>query len=171
MLGISTVRSVLLLMTVVLGAFSFSLPTWALGSTPVTVVNPGDIAKAEGIQQPYQANVSCTFGQAFPFNNSCDTNFGTPSSQRLVIEFVSGQCPLEANNIVTEAAILTTVGGGGTIRHYLSVQQPSSQPSTISQPVRIYADPSSTIFFEVITLNPNKFGCQFSVSGQAITVP
>jgi hypothetical protein len=37
-------------------------PAWALGSTPVTVVNPADIAKAEGIQHPYQAGIPCDFG-------------------------------------------------------------------------------------------------------------
>jgi len=46
-------------------------PAWALGSTPVTVVNPVDIAKAEGIQQPYQQESACSsFSDSFP--SSCE---------------------------------------------------------------------------------------------------
>lgn len=60
--------------------------------TPVIVTNPADIAKAEGIQQPYQAQAHCNFAKAFP--DACNATITSPPSQRLVIEFVSVSCGL-----------------------------------------------------------------------------
>lgn len=150
----------------VLAAVSLSGPGWALGSTPVTVVNPADIAKAEGIQQPYQAPLDCEFN-----GFTCDAQIQAPPTQRLVIEFVSATCALTASNQIVDVT-LNTVVGGLSVSHYLIAQPPQGSSSSISQQVRIYADPSSTIefFFRTSEGNSGKF-CLISMSGQAVTVP
>src|SRR5947207_2636834 len=71
--------------------------TWAAGPSPssplpVTVTNPADIAKAEGVQHPYQASVAC----GFP-DNTCTGSINTPNNQRLILEYVSGFCEWNAN--------------------------------------------------------------------------
>lgn len=72
-------------------------PAFALGSTPVTVVNPADIAKAEGIQTPFQSSAGCVFSSEF--SGLCFANIAAPASQRLVIEFVSAFCNVIGNNV------------------------------------------------------------------------
>jgi hypothetical protein len=179
MFSISTLRHDFRFLLGVVTAFAaFSLPgaAWAVGSTPVTVVNPADIAKAEGIQQPYQASTNCNFTTSDPLN--CLAQIFTPESQRLVIEFVSGSCatPTNDNNIVI--AKIGTTSGGKFVDHILAPQPPVLSPGSgaqfisISQQVRLYADPLSIIEFGVNTANvSNPDGCQFNLSGQAVTVP
>jgi hypothetical protein len=142
----------------------------------VTVVNPGDFAKAEGIQQPYQTYATCSFGGGGFEDQECDVTIQTPATQRLVIEFVTGQCSLVGNNGIYNAIIGTTAGGN-FVAHYLAVQ-PRSFPApgngtlqqTISQQLRIYADPLSTIEFNVFASGPNTPEvCFFTLSGQAVS--
>jgi hypothetical protein len=182
MFGISTRRCDFVSVVGVLAAFAASfLPgaAWAVGSTPVTVVNPADIAKAEGIQHPYQAQEGCFFPAAFP--QECGAIIHNPASQRLVIEFVSGLCgiPSGNNNNVTEAVIKTIIGGD-LVPHFLPAQPPVlrsdgiQQIITVSQQVRLYADPGEDILLQAFTVNPSDIGgsgCRFSLSGQAVTVP
>jgi hypothetical protein len=162
-----------------LAGFTVAGTAWAVDSKPVTVVNPADIAKAEGIQNPHQAEATCIFIDNLPFSN-CDAFIETPASQRLVIEFVSGACLMFTNNNVRAAGITTSVGGN-SVTHILATQAPTSvsgfqggdeQEVNISQQVRIYADAHTTIHLSVTTWNSNNiFSCGFSVSGQAVTVP
>jgi hypothetical protein len=171
-------RDFTFLVGVVTALAAFFLPgaAWAVGSTPVTVVNPADIAKAEGIQQPYQARTFCTFTTSDPLN--CLATISSPQSQRLVIEFVSGNCAIAAsngNNILT--ATIGTIIGGNFVDHTLAPQPPvptlqGTQFVNISQQVRLYADPLTIIQFHVNTVNPStQENCQFNLSGQAVTVP
>jgi hypothetical protein len=148
-------------------------PAWALGSTPVTVVNPADIAKSEGIQHPYQTEVQCLFENN---SNVCFTSFTSPTSQRLVFEFISGQCFLNSAQDLISLFISTTIGGQSA-QHFIS-----SPPSrtffggmivNFGQAVRIYADQNTTINFEA---NSSDFAnssnsCNLTISGQAIDVP
>src|ERR1700757_2177834 len=68
-------------------------PARGLGSTPVTVVNPTDIAKAEGGQHPYHFRVDCNSLSA-PVGGEfgCGGVVSAPPNQRLAIEYVSGSC-------------------------------------------------------------------------------
>jgi hypothetical protein len=153
-----------------LAAICLCGPAWALGSTPVTVVNPADIAKAEGIQHPYQmGEIDCPFDP--PFLNACLGHLNTPPTQRLVIEFVSAACGLDAGVTFTRASITTNVGAGiQGVTHHLAVPAPPS--ANISQLVRIYADPATTMSFSVeTTANNPGAACIFSLSGQTIDVP
>jgi hypothetical protein len=177
MFGISTLRCDFTFQVGVVAAFAtFSVPgvAWAVGSTPVTVVNPEDIAKAEGIQQPYQTRAFCTFTTSDPHN--CFAEIFSPQSQRLVIEFVSGSCAIPAsdgNNVLT--ATIGTTSGGNFVDHTLVTQPPvptlqGTEFVIMSQQVRLYADPSSIIQFSVNTASvSNPDNCQFNLSGQAVT--
>ena len=80
------------------------------------------------------------------------------------------------NNI--RSAVIDTSVGGKVVLHYLAVQPPTTasefggQQVNISELVRIYADPLTTIELAVNTWNSSKdFRCEFSLSGQAVTVP
>ena len=131
---------------------------------PVIVTNPTDIAKAAGIQQPYQARADCNFAKSFP--DACDATIATPPSQRLVIEFVSASCGLASRVTVIQ---LGTFVNGGQVFHKLI----PNLGYVASQQVRIYADPSSNILFNVLSVKPETpaANCFFSISGQAVSVP
>jgi hypothetical protein len=151
-----------------LAAMCLSGPAWALGSTPVTVVNPADIAKAEEIQQPYADAISCTFTNNCPqFGNSCQGKASVPATQRLILEFVAGGCTQSRTinfiQIRTQfsADIFSDLG-------YQLVLQPPVNP--ISQPVRLYAFPSTEISF-FVSADPGAGSCSLVFSGQAVAVP
>lgn len=151
-----------------LAAICLSGPAWALGSTPVTVVNPSDIAKAEGIQHPYQAGIPCAFG-ATGIPSSCSGSLTAPPAQRLVIEFVSATCGLNPGVAIIGATLGTSVSGS-FVTHSFAAPAPSSE--NLGQQVRLYADPGSTLEFslDLSAVNPGG-GCIVSVSGQAVAVP
>lgn len=148
-----------------LAAICLSGPAWALGSTPVTVVNPADIAKAEGIQHPFQAgDIECIVS-----GFECGGSLTAPPTQRLVIEFVSASCGLNPGIVIIGAALQTFVAGGSA-HHFFAAPPPSSK--NLSQQVRLYADPGSDLVFSLELSGANPGGnCIFSVSGQAIAVP
>ena len=131
---------------------------------PVIVSNPADIAKAEGIQQPYQAKADCVFGKPYP--DACDATISTPPSQRLVIEFVSASCGLASRVTVIQ---LGPFVNGVQVFHKLV----PNLGYVAGQQVRLYADQSSNILFNVLSSKPEGPGanCFFSISGQAISVP
>ena len=61
----------------------------------VTIINPASIAKAEGVQHPFQLAVSCeSTGSA-----TCESPFKLPANRRLVIEYVSSRCNVPANSV------------------------------------------------------------------------
>jgi hypothetical protein len=157
---------------VVLTVICLSGSAWALGSTPVTVVNPADIAKAEGIQTPFAASSECTFSGFV-----CDGTIAVPPSQRLVIEFVTNECIVTGNNVISFPHIVTLLGGLHT-QHTLIASAPVSNPGgtagvvTVSQLVRLYADAGSSVAFQFVSSGLNDGNvCDFSVSGQLVAVP
>jgi hypothetical protein len=163
---------------VVLTAICLSGSAWALGSTPVTVVNPADIAKAEGIQTPFQAHGVCTFSPGV-----CSGVIDVPPSQRLVIEFVSAFCIVGGNNVISNGTLATSTGGS-FVDHYLIASAPISNLGgtqgivTVSQLVRIYTDAGSGgsagggIGFSFESSGNNQGNtCDFAVSGQLVAVP
>ena len=150
-------------------------PAWALGSTPVTVVNPADIAKAEGIQHPYQNDVICDFSSGA---QACSASFTSPTNQRLVLEYISGNCGLASGLQLTQIGITTQLGEQfHTEQHLLAVPAGvtsfGAQEFTFGQTVRLYADQNSTIEASAVAnnLNSNVSFCRIVFSGQAIDVP
>src|SRR6516225_850471 len=90
------------LLTAALTAICLAGPAFA-----VTVDNPEDIAKAEGIQTPFQTEEACDFK-----GTTCLVAFNIlPPSQRLVIEFLSGACGVIGNNVISLVRLTTTVSG------------------------------------------------------------
>jgi hypothetical protein len=158
---------------VVLTAICLAGSAWALSSTPVTVVNPADIAKAEGIQTPFQGFARCDFSI-----DLCTGQISIPLSQRLVIEFVTGSCLVTGNNVISRVT-MTTFSAGIDVTHDLNKNAPAPAANgtlgrvAVSELVRAYADAGSgAVGFEFDSSGPNDgFGCVFTVSGQLVAVP
>lgn len=148
----------------------------ALGSTPVTVVNPADIAKSEGIQHPFHQSILCDDGQDFECLGSM-----TLSNQRAVIELVSGNCNINNGVSLVELALLTVVGGSGGNQDIPIVDRVGIDTSSgkhfisFGGPVRIYADANTQIqaaaFGVGSDLTHLGFVCAVQISGQLIDVP
>ena len=143
------------------------LPVTVVNPTPlsVTVANPGDIAKAEGIQRPYQAWGDCNYGKPTP--GACNFTVTTPPAQRIVIEFASALCVMGADQVI-DMSISTTVADQTAVHH----MEGSPGPNGFTRVVKLYADPSTTILFNSVSRNTsNKTSfCSFSLSGQAVSV-
>ena len=144
----------------------------AIGSTPVTVVNSNDLAKAQGIQHPIQFVIFCPFASG---STACGGNFSVPASQRLIIEFVSVNCiSMPAANRM--AALILQVSNGANFTEYtlnLVDHSPIAGILTASQPMKVYADPGTTLGGVALTESGNTAAtqCFFNVAGQAIDIP
>ena len=166
------------------GVCMLVLPSLALavGSTPVSVVNPADIAKAQGIGQPFQAAISCSADGGFGIR--CFGSAGVPAGQRWVIEYVSANCRIDnARQLMSQAFVSTGIGFRSML-HYLAIPDHvgavGDSGSGINvvqfgQQVRLYADAGSTLSFGAGTSGSTPFtgypNCDFSISGQAVSVP
>jgi hypothetical protein len=142
-----------------------SLPetSWALGSTPVTVVNPADIAKAEGIQHTIQFLLTCGSGQ------SC-SSFAVPSNRRLVIEHVSVNCSIDPGVQLTYMGVATTVGGLSLIHNFNIVDHVGAGGETnLAEMTRVYADPGTTV--DSFVSATGRSSCFLNLSGQSIEMP
>ena len=146
-----------------------------LGSAPVTVVNPADIAKAEGIQHPYQHEAQCGFGGG----SSCVSSFNTPPNQRLVFEYISGVCAFPPGQKLSQVVVSTQAGGEG-VTHRLGIIDHAGVADSdgtlvvpFGQIVRIYADQSTTVLVQGVGPRgtSNIQTCAFIFSGQAIDGP
>jgi AraC-like DNA-binding protein len=130
---------------------------------PSTVVNPADIAKALGIQQPV------TFSLTFSAESGVvptSTLYTVPSNQRLIIEYASGSCNL-ANGANLDNLVIEVHPGSNFFPVNLP---PLSTSGNFAHTVKIYADPAS-----IIGLNTNgsggAFNCVATFSGQLVDVP
>ena len=154
---------------------------WALGSTPVSVVNPVDIAKAQGIQQPFQAQISCSANGGFGIR--CFGTAAVPVGQRWVIEYVSANCKIDNTRQVVSQAYVSPGIGASTALHFLAIPDHvgavGDSGSGINivqfgQAVRLYAD-AGTVSVAVGTSGVSQFSgypnCDVSLSGQAVSVP
>jgi hypothetical protein len=166
---------------VVASAGFVSQPARAL-STPVTVTNPADIAKAEGIQHPFQANAICDNSTSNGFATFCNGSFAVPANQRLVIEYVSVECgisPGEGLRRVIVDTVTTTLaeqeGIGSAGQHSLNIVDHVGVGNfvAIGQLVRFYADPGTTISVEAQETGKHAglFLCTFDLIGQEIATP
>lgn len=142
---------------------------------PVTVVNPADIAKALGIQHPYQKEVLCQWPND---NNHCDVSFTSPTNQRLVFEYISGQCNLNPGMQILDVNVITIAGGARAV-HNLGIVNPAGGNFfgnvlvSFGQTVRLYADQGTQVEVTVLESNVgnNLQVCTFALSGQAVNVP
>lgn len=130
---------------------------------PSTVVNPADIAKALGIQQP--VTFSLTFSAASGMVPT-STLYTVPSNQRLIIEYASGSCKLTNGATLDDLVIEVHPG----LNFFPVNLPPLSTSGNFAHTVKIYADPAS-----IIGLNTNgsggAFNCVAAFSGQLVDVP
>ena len=132
---------------------------------PVPVVDVGTPAPAA---EPFQHEVS-SFVQA-------SLSLPVPEGKRLVIEFYSGTAATRVPCTMAAMRIRTDVSEGSMQHSLLAVPVAEGEPSefnhyTISQQVRLYADPGTSVQFAAATLP----GCAADfggvVSGFFIDVP
>lgn len=145
-----------------------SASAWALGSTPVTVVNPATSPVPttdanEPALQPFQATL---FPHSSTSNEATDT-FTVPAGKRLVIEYYSGQ-PQDLSG-GADGMVLTTTAGGTFAQYIVYVN--ANTTNQVNQTTRIYADPGSTV--EAFAFNANASSCAgfVTVSGHLVNLP
>jgi hypothetical protein len=131
---------------------------------PVPVVDVGTPAPAA---EPFQHHVSSFVQETLSLT--------VPAGKRLVIEFYSGTAATHVPCTMAAMRIETNLSGTSMQHRLLAVPVPLGEPSefnpyTISQQVRLYADPGTSVQFAAST-NP---GCpadfQGAVSGYLIDV-
>lgn len=138
---------------------------------PSTVVNPADIAKASGIQQP--VTFSLTFSGA-PGMVPTSTPYNVSSNQRLIIEYAAGSCNLTSGASLDNLVIEVLPGS-----NFFPVNLPSLSTSTnnprvvgnFGHTVKIYADPNSIISLNTTGGTNGSFSCVAAFSGQLVDVP
>lgn len=134
---------------------------------PVVAAQPLPVIDAGAAAQPFQQ-----------FVRSADSQVNVPEGKRLVIEFYSGTssapltCQVRAMRIKTS---LPTDADGFQINHSLIPVLTTTSPFngyTISQPVRLYAGPSTTVIFSLLTTPQNDCAADFLgvVSGYFVDV-
>lgn len=168
----SMMRRVRALATGITMAVAIAIPfhAQAVGSTPVTVVNAAELAKAMGVQHPFQVQMTCA---ATNSDASCTNRYPVPPDQRLVIEYVSLQCSNDWNARLIFARLWTSTDGTHFIGHYLNLgssADPAGSMAQVGHVVKLYAAPGSQIMFDAIA-DASSPHCVVVLSGQAIDVP
>lgn len=152
-------------------AIAIPFQAQAAGSTPVTVVNATELAKAMGVQHPFQTSMTC---EPYREDGICMWSYAVPSNQRLVIEYVSMQCWLPSSARLGLLRLYTSVNGADPVRHYLNsgAAAPFGGSVEFGHLVKLYAAPGSRIQFDGdIRSGDSSTLCTVTLSGQAIDVP
>jgi hypothetical protein len=129
----------------------------------------------------FQANATFP-DQPFTGNGTATGTIAVPAGKRLVIEHVSGRgvIPNGAAQPFFYFTISTTVGGV-SVEHFLDVSKPfvfqnqtgTSSVHAVSQEMKLYADPGSTIQVSVLSFSQigNIISINFAVSGYLEDAP
>ena len=141
--------------------------------TPVSITNPADVAKAQGIQTPFAFGLTCS--NTYP-NSICEATAHVPANVRWVIKNFSLACYHPSSTQVTLLYIQTSAGGAVTeILPNLTADRfmsASSNPRSVmqmSQSIESYADPGSLIVLnaDLSTVVPaSQFVCSLNLQGQ-----
>jgi hypothetical protein len=145
-------------------------------SVPVTITNASAIAKAEGIQHPFQATLECTAQAGL---QTCDSALlQLPMNRRLAIEYVSSVCTLVATAQLSAVRVKTTVGTIEVAHALNHVDHPAPLGGTgpqhlaiAAQTVKIYADAGSGVGLSAENVSGGEWKCALTLSGQLIDVP
>src|SRR5215470_3595655 len=89
--------------------------------------------------------------------------------QRLVIEYVSGNCTALPSLEGGLSVSLLTVAGGQQVGHAFAVVSNGSNTLTFGQRTKIYADPDSQVLLEGNLQGGLSFGCMAAISGYLIS--
>jgi hypothetical protein len=148
---------------------------WALGSTPVTVVNPADFAKALGVQHPVTFQVFFNDPSTGPFSQ-----YVVPTTQRLIIEYAGGSCTVA--NASVDVFDVDIGPPSARVTQIIPVALPPiSSPNvfldvsgTFGHLVRIYVDPGTAVSIAPGSESTGTNGtvsCSATMTGQLIDVP
>jgi hypothetical protein len=116
--------------------------------SPVSIALAGPAAESEPL--PFQISIDCPRVGG----GACQGSVQAPAQHRIVIEFVSALCTLDANGqTLTDVGLVTQLGGGARMIHVLNLvdHAGSRAPGSnwnhvdVAQVVRIYADAGSAI--------------------------
>jgi hypothetical protein len=156
---------------------------------PVTVANPGDIAKAMRIQHPFEFAARAAWS-----GNVCAVTAIVPAKQRAVIEFITATAGVPATTPAPGFSFFTHTDvtlaspeinpfgdgtGGSAVPQFLLLPPGADEGNGdkdygLVQIVRAYADPGTTISLDfsipIQAPTPDRF-CFISMSGQLIDVP
>ena len=146
-------------------------------NTPnVTVTNTPSVRDADNpAHQPVQANMACFADNVL---GCSETIYTVPSGKRLVIEFVSMEAGLTADQ-VAQMTMKTTVDGA-EVTHRFPLTEPArvfqgeAVVATLAQQVRLYADAGTSVEMKA---RRNNIGAafnaifRFSISGYLVDVP
>ncbi|SRR6266545_1290746 len=142
----------------------------------VNVVNTPSVRDVDNpAHQPVQANMACVAQNVL---GCSETIYTVPPGKRLVIEFVSMEADLTADQ-VAQMTMRTTVDGA-EVTHRFPLTEPArvfqgeAVVAPISQQVRLYADAGTNVEMKARRNNVgaalNAF-FRFSISGYLVDVP
>ena len=141
------------------------------------VLSIGSQASAQGgpdvrvVNTPLPVTVTnqAMSGTPVAFNTGASSVFTVPVAQRLVIEYVSGQCGV-TGQLLAPTPFIQTVTGGVTTSHFITLPTgfiPSAEVAVqFGQLVKIYADPGTNV---TVGLLQQGVGCGITFSGQLVT--
>jgi hypothetical protein len=98
-------------------------------------------APARAASEPFAANITC----ASIFTNVCSGNYTAPTDHRLVIEYLSFNCPASKTSAFGQFVIYST---GAGVTGYTAVTLPENAGgdfAQLGQTVKIYVDQKSLI--------------------------
>jgi hypothetical protein len=129
------------------------------GAAPMTLVGPLPlpVVDARLVRTPVQYNFSPEY-----------QDYVVPSDKRLVIEFVSGTCEVEAPGRTTAGYIRTTVGSLTIAHAFVPVFTASTADTNIlvfSQSTRLYADPGTELSATISIYGGSGSCSSFAFSG------
>src|SRR5262249_46384258 len=142
----------------------------------VNIANPTPLAKAEGIQNPFQSSLDCTLSSA---TITCQLSNPPPANRRVILEYVSAACTLAGPIVLLSGTINTAAESTEVVKHaLLFTDRPLNDGSGrhvtgAAQVVKIYADKGSPITFtgELNTTTAENPPSGVKVSGQCVDVP
>lgn len=125
----------------------------------------------EPADEPFQTELCFPPSSSVCQSRGVGSSFTVPTTassgltvKRMVVEYVSGTC--FGGLQYFEAQVLSTVNGGDLVRHHLVPVPGEPGWLNIAQPVRIYADPATTVRISGTT---NGLGaCSMAVSGHLV---
>ena len=117
---------------------------------------------------PFQAAVRFTINAGQSAGSASITK--VPAGKRLAIEYVSCEMILPIDNLAGECLIATVVGAPPPISHRLFFSPLTNGAHGLSQPVRFYADPKTSVEIQVLREGPTNLPVTVdaTISGQLI---
>jgi hypothetical protein len=99
-------------------------------------------------KQPFQAAVFFEIASGQPAGSATITT--VPAKRRLVIEYISSEMILPLSNTAGEFEIATVLGGPPPVTHTLFFSPQTNGAQGLSQLVRFYADPQTSVIIQVL---------------------